>query len=166
MLVSKNNGKRETKWCAMRLDGGKANHSLIQTIQTIYVRMKSFRTLFAALVAAFILTITAFAGDPSGTWKFKAEAPNGRNVESTLTLKWANNQLSGTIDNRAGKTEIKNARFAEDQVTFTVERKFRRQKFTINYAGKLEGDTIEGTIQTTGREKNPVSIPWSAQREK
>ncbi len=128
--------------------------------------MKSFRILSTALLATFITTLTAFAGDPNGTWKFKAEAPNGRSVDSTLTLKWDKNQLSGTIDNRAGKTDIRNARFVDDQVTFTVERKFRRQKIRINYAGKVEGDTIQGTIQTTGKENNPVSIPWTAQRAK
>jgi autotransporter translocation and assembly factor TamB len=115
--------------------------------------------LFAGLVS-----LTAFAGDPTGTWKFKAEGPNGRSVDSTLTLQWDGNRLSGSIDNRAGKVAISAATFADDQVTFQVDRKIRRRKLTVTYAGKMEGNRITGTIQTTGREEKLVSVPWNAHR--
>lgn len=120
---------------------------------------------------AFLLTgISAVAADPSGTWKFKAESATGRTMESTLLLKLENNQLTGSVDNLAGKVGITNATFVNDQVTFTVEREFgrrlRKQTFTVNYSGKLEGDTIKGTIQTTGRDKKPISVGWEAKRAK
>jgi hypothetical protein len=128
------------------------------------------RALTVAIAAIFALTLTAFANDPTGTWKFKAEIADGRSVESTVTLKWENNQLSGTVENRLGRTSISDGRFVDDQVTFTVVRKIgrrlRKKKFTINYAGRLEGDAIKGTIQTIGRDKNPVSLAWDAQRVK
>lgn len=127
--------------------------------------MKSIRFLIVAL-SALALPLALHAGDPSGTWKFTAEGPNGRSAESVLTLNWANQQLTGTIDNRAGKAEIKNATFAGDVVTFTVERKIRRRSFTAHYTGKLEGDTIKGTIQATGRKKSSGEIPWLAERAK
>jgi len=131
--------------------------------------MKSLRSLTVALAAAFVTTLSALAADPNGAWKFKAEL-EGRSVESTLTLKWQNRQLSGTIDNRAGKTEISDAKFADDQVSFTVVRTFgkrlRKKTFTVHYAGKLEGDTIKGTIETSGREKKPISLAWEALRVK
>jgi hypothetical protein len=123
-----------------------------------------------AIFATLLTSIATYAGDPTGTWKFGGEGPNGRTVDTTLTLKLENNQLSGTVDNRAGKVTITNATFADDQVAFTVVREFgrgfRKQKITLNYAGKLAGDTIKGTIETTGREKKPVSLPWAAQRTK
>lgn len=132
--------------------------------------MKTLRTSALTCFAFLATALTAFAGDPNGTWKFTAEGPNGRATESTLTLKWENNQLSGTIDNRAGKAEIKNATFQNDQVSFTVHREFgrrlRKVKLDVRYAGQLEGDTIKGTIETTGRDKQPVSLPWEAQRVK
>ncbi len=128
------------------------------------------RALTVAIAAIFALTLTAFANDPTGTWKFKAEIADGRSVESTVTLKWENNQLSGTVENRLGRTSISDGRFVDDQVTFTVVRKIgrrlRKKKFTINYAGRLEGDAIKGTIQIIGRDKNPVSLAWDAQRVK
>lgn len=131
--------------------------------------MKIIRSVAAALAVACFTALPVFAGDPSGLWKFKAEA-QGRSVESTLNLQWQNNRLSGTIDNRAGKAEIKDAKFADEQVSFTVERSFgkrlRKKTFTVHYVGKLEGDTIKGTIETTDRDKQPVSIPWEAHRAK
>jgi hypothetical protein len=131
--------------------------------------MKSFRSLTIAIVAIFVTALNAFAGDPTGTWTFKTEGKE-RSLESTLTLQWENNQLTGTMDNRAGKAEIRNAKFVDDQLSFTVERtigkRLRKKTFIVNYAGKLEGDTIRGTIQTNGRDKQPVSLPWEAQRIK
>ena len=134
------------------------------------MKLKSLRPLVAlfGLLAGSVLA--AYAGDPSGTWKFQAEGPGGRSAESTLTLKLQDNQLTGTIDNRAGKAEITAATFKDDQIAFTVVReigrRLRKQTFTIRYSGKLEGDTIKGTIETTGREQKPISIAWDAQRMK
>ncbi len=121
-------------------------------------------TLFALILTA----ISAVAADPTGTWKFKAESADGRSMESTLILKLENNQLTGSVDNLAGKADIPHATFVNDQVTFTVEReigrRLRKQTFAVNYTGKLEGDIIKGTIQTTGRDKKPISIVWEATR--
>lgn len=131
--------------------------------------MKSLRTLTVTL-AAFVTSSLAWAGDPTGTWKFKVEGPNGRAVDATLTLKLDGDKLSGHVNHRAGEEEITQARFADDQVNFTVVRtigkRLRKQTLTVNYSGKLEGDTIKGTIQTTGREQKPISIPWTAERAK
>jgi hypothetical protein len=138
--------------------------------KTTAIAMKSLRLPALALFAFAATALTAFAGDPNGTWKVKAEAANGRSLESTLTLTWADNQLSGTIDNRAGKADIKDATFANDEIKFTVVRKFgrgfRKKTFTTHYTGKLEGDAITGTLETTGRDQQPVSIPWQAERQK
>src|ERR1043166_2275909 len=91
-------------------------------------------------VTAFIVSLTALtclAADPNGTWKFKAESPKGRSIDATLTLKWENNLLSGSVDNRLGKGEISEATFANDQISFTVAREFRGKKLTTHYSGKL-----------------------------
>lgn len=131
--------------------------------------IKSLRPLTLASCALFFASLALAAGDPNGTWKFTAEA-GGRSLESTLILKWENDRLTGSMDNRAGKVDITAARFTGDQVTFTVVReigkRLRKKTFTIKYAGQLEGDTIKGTIQTTGRDQQPVSMAWEAQRAK
>ncbi|ACB75585.1 hypothetical protein Oter_2303 [Opitutus terrae PB90-1] len=122
------------------------------------------------LFAVATTTVSAFAADPNGTWKFSTTMPNGRTTESTLALVWQQNQLTGTIDNRAGKASIEKASFANDQIDFTVQREFgrrlRKKKFTVHYTGNVEGDTITGTIQTSGRDEKPISVPWKAERVK
>ncbi len=124
--------------------------------------------LLAALFAAIAASVVARAGDPSGTWTFKASANGERAVESTLTLKWDGSRLTGSIDNRAGKAEIVDATFVNDEMKFTVTREFgrrwRKRTITVHYTGKLEGDAITGTIETKGRDKKPVSMAWAAKR--
>lgn len=131
--------------------------------------MKTYRLSTLAVLALGLIS-AAFAADPTGTWKFSAAGPKGHVTESTLLLNYANNQLSGTIDNRAGKAEIAAGSFANDTITFNVHREFgrrlRKQKINVHYQGKLEGDTIVGTIETTGRDKKPISAKWEAHRVK
>lgn len=140
-------------------------------MQTTWITspVKSLRNLTLVSCALFMASPAVAAGDPNGTWKFKAEA-GGRSLESTLTLRWAGRQLTGSIENRAGKADITEASFTDDEVTFTVVRtlgkRLRKKTFTVHYAGKLEGDTIKGTIETADRDKQPVSIAWEAQRAK
>jgi hypothetical protein len=124
------------------------------------------KTLLTLLLS--FLTLSAFAAgasdDPSGTWKWKATI-KGHEIESTLVLSYKDAKLSGTIDNRAGKTEIKNASFSNGDVSFTVEREFRRKKFSTQYKGRLEGNAINGTIMTTGgKDDQSGSAEWHATR--
>jgi len=140
-------------------------------VRMVEVTITSFpmNTLRTILVATFALTVSivsAVAGDPNGVWKYSAETPKGQPVESTLTLKWDNAQLSGSVVNLVGKAEIQDAKFVDDQISFTVVRKLRRHKFTTQYTGKLEGDTIAGTIEITGRKDQPISQSWLAKRAK
>lgn len=133
--------------------------------------MKPIRFTGWAFLIIFSLGLWAplFAAgtpDPSGVWTLKAEGPNGRDFESTLTLTWANSQLSGTINNRAGKQAIEQAKFTADQISFTVTRRIRFRKLVVTYTGKLNGDSLDGLLETKGRGASPVSIPWHATRTK
>lgn len=124
------------------------------------------RQFATVLIALFFTAAIASAGDPTGAWKWTAEGAGGRKMETTLSLKLDGDKLAGSIDNRLGKVDIRDAKLSGDQVSFTVERKIRRRKITVKYAGTLEGDTIKGTIETTGRDKQPVTVPWNAERVK
>jgi hypothetical protein len=52
-----------------------------------------------------------------------------------------------------------------DEVTFTVNREFNNQKFTIKYKGKVEGDTIKGKTEFE-RNGEAQSRDWEAKRAK
>lgn len=126
--------------------------------------MKSLPKLIAAFVAASALTVSAFAADLTGTWKWTAQGRNGP-MEATAKLDLKDGVLTGTVAGRNGDTPIGDASFKEGQIAFTVTREFNGNKFLIKYEGKLEGDTITGTIERPGRDGGaPTKTEWKATR--
>jgi len=121
--------------------------------------------LFAALVAAFLTAAVATAGDPNGKWTWTQETPNGSR-EGSVTLAVKDGQLTGSISGRGGETPISAASFKDDVVAFSVVREFNGNRFEQKYSGKLEGDTITGTIERNGRDGQPRTTDWVAKRAK
>lgn len=129
--------------------------------------MKSLRTLVVAPVAAFVLTVSAFAADPSGTWKWTQTRPGGQTNESTLKLQEKDGKLTGAVTSPMGETAISDGTYAADTVKFSVERERNGNKFVIKYDGKVEGDAIKGTITMPGRDGGePRKVDWNATRVK
>lgn len=105
------------------------------------------------------------AADANGTWKWSFNA-NGNNIDILLKLKADGEKLSGTVafGDRPG-TEIMNGEFKNDEVSFTTVRERNGQSFTTKYKGKIDGDTLKGTIQLT-RDGQERTVDWEAKREK
>lgn len=127
--------------------------------------MTTLRKTLAAVSAAFVLTAVAFAGDPTGTWKWTTEGRNGP-MESTAKLELKDGALAGTISGRMGDAPIGDATFKDDAIAFTVKREFNGNSFVIKYDGKLDGDTITGTIERPNREGGTTKVDWKATRQK
>ncbi|HVU36059.1 MAG TPA: hypothetical protein VHE61_21640 [Opitutaceae bacterium] len=136
------------------------------TTMTINSPSQILRWLLLAALAVSAAAFAAAATDPSGVWTLKATGPNGASVESSLTLSWANNRLTGTIENRAGKADLQNAVFHDDQISFDVTRRIRLRKFVVHYVGKVAGDKLAGTLETKTRKQGEVLLPWEAVRKK
>ncbi|HXI51105.1 MAG TPA: hypothetical protein VNH84_06360 [Candidatus Saccharimonadales bacterium] len=101
-----------------------------------------------------------------GTWKWTTEF-RGRKFESRVTLKYDAGKLTGSmpgIGRDARPTEIKNGTYDEGEVTFEVDRGRGEFKFHSKFQGKLEGDTVKGTIETTFGEAEPRDDDWNATR--
>lgn len=137
--------------------------------------MKTYRKIFAALFAAVFLTAAAFAADasPAGTWKWTQPGRNGgEGFAQTLKLEVKDGQLSGTMVGRETPrgqipdVAISDASYRDGMVKFTVTREFGDRKFTQNYEGKLDGDSITGSVSMTGRDGEPIKRDWSAARVK
>jgi len=126
--------------------------------------MRNLPKLAAAFLAASALTLSAFAADISGKWKWTMQGRNGAmEVNSTLTLK--DGVLTGTVSGRNGDAPIGDASLKDGKVHFTVTREFNGNKIVIKYDGKFEGDTITGTIERPGRDGDaPISLEWKATR--
>jgi hypothetical protein len=121
--------------------------------------------LFAVAAVAWGMAGVASAADATGTWKWQVTGQNDREIELTLDLKQDGEKLSGTITRgSAGRNvEIAKGAIKSGEVTFetTIER--NGNTVTNKYKGKLEGDTIKGTIEG-GRQNR--SREWLAQRAK
>ena len=134
--------------------------------------MKPLRYLFAA-TAAVLLSAAAFAADPTGTWKWTQPARGDRPaIEQTVKLELKDGQLSGTAlgyEGPAGKvpdTAIGDATFKDNSVAFTVTREFNGNKRVSKYEGKLDGDTLKGSVERPGRDGQVQKNEWTATRSK
>jgi hypothetical protein len=121
--------------------------------------MKLLQLLAAALVAASLTAATAVAGDPTGTWKSSFTSPGGRTVESTLKFELKNGSLTGSVTGgRMGEAPISDASFKDDTISFSVTRERNGTTFITKYSGKLDGDTITGTIEMPAGRGRPGGL--------
>jgi hypothetical protein len=115
--------------------------------------------LFLTVAAAF-----ALAADPTGTWKWTTQSPNG-GIETTLKLETKDGKLTGAYSNQFGDTAISNASIKDDAIAFEVVRDLGGTKYVVKYRGKLEGDTIKGTLEAPGRDGGEaMKLDWNAKR--
>lgn len=135
--------------------------------------MKSFCKLLAASVAVCFATVAAFAANAAGTWKWTQQGrQGGQGFEMTLTLDVKDGVLSGktgAIQGPQGEipgVAISDASIKGDMVAFSVTREFNGNKRTTKYEGKVEGDTIKGTVERQGRDGNVQKSDWTATRAK
>jgi hypothetical protein len=129
------------------------------------MKIKSLRTFAAILGAMCFLTIAAFAGDPTGNWAWTTPGRDGtpRPAKGTLALK--DGALTGSVSGRNGETPIADATFKDDTIAFSVTREMGGNSITIKYSGKLDGDTITGSMVRPGMDGgDPTTIDWKATR--
>ena len=116
-------------------------------------------SLFAVAVPA-----AAFAADPTGTWKWSTSSPNGE-IPTTLKLELKNSKITGAYSNQFGDTAISNASLQDDVIRFDVVRDLGGKKYVVKYHGKIEGDTIKGTIEAPSHDGGEgVKLDWNAKR--
>jgi hypothetical protein len=119
------------------------------------------------LVAVGFGTVTRAAdkADPNGTWKWSVTF-NNQTRDVTLKLKLDGDKLTGKISGRNNtETDIEDATFKDNEVSFSVTRERNGQKFVTKYKGKIDGDTIKGKSESERNGQNQ-SRDWEAKREK
>lgn len=130
------------------------------------------KTVTTAALLAGLAVLTAGASaqdkaaDPTGTWTWAVER-GGEKREVTLKLAAAGGKLTGTVTTGkdGGETKIEDGTFKDGEVRFAVTRERNGEKFTSKYHGKLTGDVIKGSYETTfgGKEQKR---DWEAKRAK
>lgn len=129
--------------------------------------MKALRSLLAAGFVACFLTVALFAADPNGTWKWSTPGRDGQTRESTLKLETKEGKITGVLAGMRGETPVTDVVVKDDTIDFSVTREMGGNKWTSKYHGKIEGDTIKGTIEMPGRDGGePRKLEWNATRAK
>ena len=134
------------------------------------------RTVSLGLVAVFSLVISTsvlWAQDKptaTGTWKWTQQGRQGGNpTEWTMKLKQEGDKITGTVTGTFGgnptETAISDGTIKENEIKFNVVREINDQRRVTTYSGKLDGDTIKGTMERE-RQGEKVSTPWEAKRAK
>ena len=127
--------------------------------------MKRLMAAAVALVLVGLVSPVMAAENPTGTWKWTASF-GGQDREQTLTLKLEGDKLTGSMPGRNNtSTEISDASFKDNKVSFSVTREFNGQKRTTKYNGTLSGDTITGKSERE-RDGQTTSTDWVAKRQK
>ena len=117
----------------------------------------------AILSAALVLGLGGFAeeqkADPVGTWKCEYEIGDMKRT-STLTITKDGDKLAGTMTWPDQKeTKLKDVKLKDGDLTFSAEREFMNNKFTVEYKLKVEGDTLKGKgAVDAGGEKREFDI--------
>lgn len=135
--------------------------------------MKTYQKIFAAFLAVCFMTVAAFAADasPAGTWKWSQPGRGGNPQEVTAKLDLKDGKLTGTVVGGQGPqgqmpdVAIGDATFKDGMIAFTVTREFNGQKRVAKYQGKLEGDSIKGTLDRE-TQNGPQKSDWVATRSK
>jgi hypothetical protein len=123
------------------------------------------RLMAAVLVFVGLVGPVMAADNPTGTWKWTASL-GGQDREQTLTLKLEGDKLTGSMPGRDNAvTQISDASFKDNKVSFSVTREFNGQKRTTKYNGTLSGDTITGKSERE-RDGQTTSTDWVAKRQK
>ena len=103
--------------------------------------------------------------DPVGTWKCEYDI-GGQKREATLAVKKDGDKVSGTMtfqDKQEAK--LKDPKFKDGELTFSVDRKLMDNTFTVEYKLKVEGDKLKGKGAVVfGGEKREFDI--EGKREK
>ncbi len=100
----------------------------------------------------------------AGTWRWTVSTPRGER-EYVLRLSQRFQRVSGSVTTDNQSTPITNAQLVGNQLTFTVTREIRDQKVTMRFEGRVEGDTITGSVEIQG---GPFAGKrnWVAKRDK
>jgi carbon monoxide dehydrogenase subunit G len=125
--------------------------------------MKTLR-LLSSLFAFAVLAAGALAADPSGVWKWTVHTPNG-DIDTTLKLELKAGKLAGAYSNQFGDANISHASLKGDVIAFDVLRNINGDDYLVKYHGRIQGDTIKGTIEAPGHDGGEgVKLDWDAKR--
>jgi hypothetical protein len=124
--------------------------------------LKFIPIVFLSLTASIAMAQSS-ATDPSGTWRWSYEF-EGKTQEDSLSLNLDDGKVTGTFQGILGKPiVVKDAKLKDNQVSCTVEYKYKDQTVSLEFVGKVKKDDLEGTVAVT-TEAGTEEYPWTPKR--
>ncbi|MBP9900224.1 MAG: hypothetical protein IT579_17630 [Verrucomicrobia subdivision 3 bacterium] len=128
--------------------------------------LKQFAFTSALTLVVSWLGSSALAADANviGTWKFSFTTSDGQTMQSSLKIKQAGDQLSGTVSGRNGNEfPMDEVKLTGDQLSLKVTRERNGEKITMKVVATANGDSLKGKLQSNwGGEDRTVD--WVATR--
>jgi hypothetical protein len=126
--------------------------------------MEALKTMLRKLALALLFVsfgaMTALAADVSGKWTGTVTTPRG-DQPITFNFKVDGATLTGTITTHRGDndrtSDITDGKIDGANISFTQKISFNGNDFTINYAGKVDGDSIKFTRTFPDRPDAPAT---------
>jgi hypothetical protein len=124
-------------------------------------RLFAVATVLAIAVSSAVLSLAQDKKvDVTGTWELTLETPNGTS-NPTAIFKQDGEKLTGTYKGRLGERPLEGTVKA-NEIKFAITLDFQGQQFTLSYSGKVDGDSMSGTVDFGGQ----GSGNWSGKRKK
>jgi hypothetical protein len=98
--------------------------------------------------------------DVTGVWDMTVESPQGA-LEVVATLKQDGEKLTGTQASQMGEAALEGT-VVGNEIKYTINIDAGGQQMTIVFAGKVEGDTMNGVFDFGGM----GTAAWSAKKRK
>ena len=96
--------------------------------------------------------------DPSGSWKWDFETPDGNKMEFVLKLNWDGKKLDGKYTAFDNTTKVENGKVDKDSVSFVVRPEFGGNSFDVKFTARLPrtNSTVRSiSILAAARKKSP-----------
>ncbi|MGD8535969.1 MAG: hypothetical protein PVF66_08980 [Candidatus Aminicenantes bacterium] len=111
--------------------------------------MTNTKSLIAlCALALLVIPLSALQADVAGDWEMTSEGRQGP-VTRTFTIEQDGEKITVTMPGMRGQGEVKaEGTIKGNDIEWSITRQGRGGgEFTITYKGKVEGDTMSGTVQ-------------------
>jgi hypothetical protein len=121
-----------------------------------------------ALLAAFALVAAPLSGQDTttvptakvaGDWDFSFTSPQGA-ANWRVKFDQSGDTLRGSAATDFGQLEVSDGWITGNDLWFTLYLNFNGQQIQVNFAGKVQGDTVQGNVDVPGVGIDP--FPFTA----
>lgn len=121
------------------------------------------KSILTVIVCLLLVGAIGFAASIDGKWVMERKMEReGKSfsITQTFDLKSSGNKLTGSVTMSFGPQEprsipIRNGKIDGDKFSFTVVMETPKGEFKSVYEGRVEGDTIRGTVSREGGQGRP-----------